>query len=305
MPSTITSTGTLNIFRKARKPKAAGHATNCLACPIEKDCTYSARRIYFDQQLAIGNTGWPVKIVVPDIEDIWETHGKDKADEKLLGILAEDYSADTPDAEIKKRNWFGRCVWESDNDVCDDQLVTMTWDDEPLDEAVSSSTQRNPSTINGSDHTVPAHANIQDESSVAHRGAKTAYFHMISSTQQICSRRGRIYGTRGEISYDSSSAVVHDFAANKTTTHYPAHESGGGHGGGDSGLAANFVSAVAAVKAGAMDAERAQAKFLGCSLEEVVRSHVAVFAAEEARRTGSTVRWKEFWDREVESHRTF
>ncbi len=46
--------------------------------------------------------------------------------------LAENYDKGTPDVDIARRNWFGRCVYESDNDVCDEQVVTITWDDDPL-----------------------------------------------------------------------------------------------------------------------------------------------------------------------------
>jgi hypothetical protein len=38
---------------------------------------------------------------------------------------------------------------------------------------------------------------------------------------------------------------------------------------------------------------------LGVDLEECVRSHAAVFAAEEARRKGTVVGWEEYWEREV------
>jgi hypothetical protein len=294
LPSTITSSGSLNLFRKARKPAAAGNATNCLSCPIEKDCIYSAKRVYIDQQFEHGNTHWPVKIVVPDIEDIWEKEGKEKARKKLLDILSEDYTSEIPNAEIKKRNWFGRCVWECDNDVCDDQLVTLKWDD---DSPISSS-EPDGTGANGTENQNQTAPDVM-ANSLSNRAAKTAYFHMISSTQQICERRGHIFGTTGEISYDSSTITLHDFLTNKTTTHRPPREAGG-HGGGDSGLAINFVNAVKAVKKGELQAENAQEKYLGCSLEEVVRSHVAVFAAEKARRGKEEVAWKRFWDEEVE-----
>ncbi len=135
LPGSVSSSGSLQFFRRSRKPVAAGYATNCLSCPVEADCKYSARRIYVDGQLhglASGNTQWPVSIVVPDIEDLHEADPK-KAHETLLGKLAENYDATTtPDREIARRNWFGRCVFESDNDVCDEQVVVMTWNEDPL-----------------------------------------------------------------------------------------------------------------------------------------------------------------------------
>ncbi|KAK7606625.1 hypothetical protein JOL62DRAFT_594814 [Phyllosticta paracitricarpa] len=147
-PAFVTSTGKLNYFRKARKPPAAGSATNCQSCPLERDSTPQD--------------------------------------------LAEDYTPDAPDDEIRKRPWFGRSTW---------------W----------------------------------------------------AFTEKICERRGRIYGTEGEIEYDSTTIKVHNFATGKTM--------------------------------GAWKPKRAQRSFIGCTLEEVLQSHAMVFAAEEARKQKKVVDW--------------
>ncbi|KAF2033674.1 streptomycin biosynthesis protein StrI [Setomelanomma holmii] len=275
LPSYITSTGSTKFFQQARKPQEAGTATNCLSCAHEIDCNYSAKKIYLDKHLATGNTGWPVKIVNPEIEDIYKKQGKDAAAKQLLKDLAEDYTTLTPNAEIEARPWFGRCVFESDNDVCDDQCVTITWDDDPL----STSSDGRPE--------------------LSKRGAKTAQFHMVAFTEKICERRGRIYGTRGEIEYDSSTIKVHSFSTGHTQTHTPRME-GGGHGGGDTGLVRQFLLAVDAVDSGAMSAAAAQREFLGCDPEEAFRSHAVVFAAEEARKGRKVVEWRKWWGERVE-----
>jgi predicted dehydrogenase len=271
LPSTISSTGLLNYYRTARKPKSAGTATNCLSCPIEESCMYSAKKIYVDRHLKKGLTDWPIKIVNPEIEDCYHTQGFEAAEKKLLANIAEDYHKNTmSQADIDARPWFGRCVWESDNDVCDDQTVTMTWEDKP-----SASEGNN-------------------------QFAKTATFHMIAQTEAQCERRGRIYGTTGEISYDSKTIRVFDFVTGEANVRHPALP-GGGHGGGDAGLARQFIQAVEAVKNGGWSPVRAQKRFIGATLEEVVRSHAAVFAAEEARRGKKVVDWQEWWDKEVKS----
>ncbi|KAL5120619.1 hypothetical protein ACEQ8H_001367 [Pleosporales sp. CAS-2024a] len=271
LPSHITSTGSRKFFRNARKPKQAGNATNCLSCPHEPDCIYSAKKIYVDKHLTQGITDWPVSIVNPEIEDIFKTKGKEAAVSKLLENLAEDYTTTTPTAEIEARPWFGRCVWESDNDVCDDQSVSITWADDPL-----------PS----------------DGNELRNRGAKTAQFHMVAFTEKQCERRGRIYGTAGEIEYDSTTIKVHDFSTGQTVTHRP-HLAGGGHGGGDEGLVRQFLKAVNAVHNEAMPAARAQREFLGCDLDEALRSHAVVFAAEEARIQANVVEWGKWWKERV------
>ncbi|KAI1275234.1 NAD(P)-binding protein [Xylaria sp. FL0933] len=275
LPASVMSSGSLQFFKKSRKPKAAGNATNCLSCPAEPDCLYSSKKIYISpkhQGVETGNVRWPVSIVLPDIESFGSD--LDKAKAAMLEKLAEDYDDSTPQEVIDEKNWFGRCVFESDNDVCDEQVVVMTWEDDPLPD--SSATE----TANSA------------------RGAKQATFHMIAQTKKQCQRYTYVYGTEGEIYADSKTITIEDFKTGETKTYQPKLESLG-HGGGDHGLTRQFVLAVDRVKNGGWKAEDAQQEFIGCSLEEIIRSHAMVFAAEEARRTRRTVDWKAWWDKNV------
>lgn len=276
LPSTVSSTGSLLTYRKARKPAAAGTATNCMRCPLgDRGCKYSAKNIYLGPHLrglATGNTGWPVKIVLPEIEDMPDPNSN-AARDALEARLAEDYdAATTPDAAIAARPWFGRCVFEADNDVCDDQFVTLTWDDDDDD----------------------------DEATTREGGrrklAKQATLHMVASSKKICERYSHVYGTDGEIYADSRTITVENFTTGETKTFQPKQEDSG-HGGGDVGLARQFVTAVDKVKNEGWDVARAQAEFIGCSLDEVIRSHALIFAAEEARRESKVVQWAEWWER--------
>jgi predicted dehydrogenase len=281
LPSTVSSSGSLQFFRKARKPRAAGTATNCLRCPAEPDCMYSSKRIYVGdrhQGLDTGNTRWPISIVMPDIESFGA--GAPRRD-ALLANLAEDYDEATPDAEVAARNWFGRCVFEADNDVCDEQVVTMTWEDDALPSSPSSSSSS------------AAHPDV-----LGGRGAKQATFHMIAQTKKQCDRYSYVYGTEGEIYADSRLITIEDFRTGETRTLKPRLETLG-HGGGDVGLTRQFVLAVDRVKNHGWPAERAQAEYIGCTLEEVVRSHAMVFAAEDARLGKKVVDWKQWWDEKV------
>lgn len=186
-----------------------------------------------------------------------------------MAALAEDYNESTPLPDIESRSWYGRCVWEADNDVCDDQFVTLEWDDDPENDNNTS---------------------------------KTASFHMIAQTLAQCERRGRIYGTSGEISYDSKSITVHDFENDTTRVYNPEVPKNSHHGGGDDGLTQQYIKAIIACMDGEMDVDAAQVDHLGCTMEEVIRSHAAVFAAEEARRGKKVVDWKEWWRSNIDGY---
>jgi hypothetical protein len=279
LPSSIASTGSLRNYRNARKPVAAGSVTNCLSCPIETSCKSSAIEIYWRLHGNYGITGWPVKIVVPEMEDIYRNHGKDATKARLMEVLAQDYTPETPRETVQSRSWYGRCVYESDNDVCDDQTVTISWEDDPLP---------------AKEGDIPIErGNLKD------RGAKTAIFHMVSQTEAICSRRGRIYGTDGEIYYDSTDITVTDFHNHSTNIHNVPAPPDSGHGGGDDELALNMVRAVLAVRDDKLSIEEAQRSYLGVDLEEIIRSHAAVFAAEDARTKKEIINWSNWWNHDV------
>ncbi|KAH6854363.1 hypothetical protein B0I37DRAFT_361767 [Chaetomium sp. MPI-CAGE-AT-0009] len=275
LPSTVASTGSLQYFRRSRKPAEAGTATNCLSCTAESTCKYSAKHIYVGPELAgveSGNKRWPVSIVLPDIESYGSAA---EARAAMLDELANDYDAETPESEVARRNWFGRCVYESDNDVCDEQVVTLSWDDDPL----------------------PGNAEMRG------RKAKTAVFHMVAHTKKICDRYTHLYGVDGEIFADSTTITIEDFRTGRTTVHHPQVESHS-HGGGDIGLTRQFVLAVDKVKNHGWSTDRAQRELVGCTLEEVIRSHAMVFCAEAARRGRKVVNFPEWWAAEVQGKPT-
>lgn len=247
-----------------------------MSCPIQDSCIYSAKKIYIDDHL-LGrqNVGWPVNIIVPEIEEFRTRNGQEGARMMLAGALSRDYDDAMHQKFVDDRSWFGRCVYESDNDVCDDQVVTMTWDEEELSQTSCDSKGR-----------------------PKLRGAKTASLHMVAFTESQCQRRGRIYGTRGEIEYDSVTIRVFNFESQNRETYHP-EQPGGGHGGGDFGLTRQFVKAVQAVTDGEQRVKEAQIKHVGCTLEDAIRSHAMVFAAEEARIENKVVDWKSWWERNV------
>ncbi|XP_038062120.1 putative oxidoreductase YteT [Patiria miniata] len=93
----VSSFGSLFHFRKENKPP--GSSSRCLDCKVETKCCYSAKKLYIDIY-KMGNSDWPVSVICnnPSIESITEAlqHGP-----------------------------YGRCVYDCDNDVCDNQVVSM------------------------------------------------------------------------------------------------------------------------------------------------------------------------------------
>lgn len=215
-PTRVSSFGSLKHFNKRSKPVQAQQADRCLDCSMERECEYSAKKIYLDP-LSQSHTGWPIKPLVdglPDIENVTEAllHGP-----------------------------YGRCVYECDNDVCDHQVVNFEFS-------------------NGS----------------------TASLTMVAFSSTICERQTRLHFTHGEIVGNMTTYTVSDFRKNTTQTFEP--ERLGGHGGGDAGLIKTFVDAVRA----------GEQNILGADVEDVMHSHLMVFAAEMSRREGKVVHCQAF-----------
>jgi len=93
----VHSFGSLNHFRTEEKPEGA--ADRCVDCAVEPDCPYSAKKIY-SRFLDKGLTGWPLDVLAAE-----------STEENIMEALR-----DGP---------YGRCVYECDNDVVDNQVVNM------------------------------------------------------------------------------------------------------------------------------------------------------------------------------------
>ncbi|KAJ1964527.1 hypothetical protein GGI12_001372 [Dipsacomyces acuminosporus] len=141
---------------------------------------------------------------------------------------------------------YGRCVYECDNDVCDNQVVNMEF-----------------------------------------ANSRYASFTMVAFTKELCVRKTRIFGTRGELIGDGNRSIeVFDFLTRKSTWYDvdPRASNLAGHGGGDLGLVAAFVDAVA----------KNDPSLLPSTALTSFDAYVVVFAAEEARRRGTVVDLDEF-----------
>ncbi|EFA80258.1 putative oxidoreductase [Heterostelium album PN500] len=95
----VSSFGSLTHFNKEGKPKEAGNAKRCLDCSINNKCPYSAKTIYL--------TLYPYKreCLVPSKEPTIENV-----------------------RESLETGQYGVCVYESDNNVVDQQVVNMEFE---------------------------------------------------------------------------------------------------------------------------------------------------------------------------------
>ncbi len=111
-------------------------------------------------------------------------------------------------------------------------------------------------------------------------GAQTGVFTMTAFSRANMFRQTRIFGTRGEIFTDGRRVEVYDFVTEKVTTYEVAGLEGSQqHAGGDQALLEAFLGAVA---------NNDPARIV-TDAEETLATHLAVFAAEQARLEGRVV----------------
>lgn len=110
-------------------------------------------------------------------------------------------------------------------------------------------------------------------------GGVTATFTMTAFTPHL-DRRTQIFGTRGYLDGTGEHVTVHDFLTGETTSQEvrsAGQDAAAGHGGGDAGLLDAFTRAVAT----------GDGSHILSGPAESLESHLAVFAAERARLTGT------------------
>jgi predicted dehydrogenase len=215
VPTRVSSFGSLTHFRAAERPPGA--ADRCLDCPLETTCPYSAKRLYLDCLADSDRHFWPLGAVTSEFTE--------------AAVLA-----------ALRTGPYGRCVYASDNDVVDHQVVNLEFPD----------------------------------------GA-TGTFTMSAFTPME-HRQTRLMGTHGYLEGNGRTVRYVDFRTGREETFDSAAEGGpsaaGGHGGGDEGLTAAFLAAVAA----------GDPSLLSSDAAESLATHRVVWAAERSRHSGETVR---------------
>ena len=96
-PAFVSSFGALEYFSERNAPPES--TARCVDCPLQDTCRYSATTFYVHER-----GGWPYDVIAP-VE---------------AGVAARRRAIET--------GQYGRCVWRSDNDVCDNQTVTVQFE---------------------------------------------------------------------------------------------------------------------------------------------------------------------------------
>jgi predicted dehydrogenase len=97
-PVSVASFGSLTHFRRENRPQGAGR--RCVSCAVEPTCPYSAERLYLGCLGDPDREFWPLGPVTSDATVAGVTHALETGP-------------------------YGRCVYDCDNDVVDQQVVML------------------------------------------------------------------------------------------------------------------------------------------------------------------------------------
>ena len=137
-----------------------------------------------------GNTGWPASVIVEGVPDV----------ESVTAAL--------------QTGPYGRCVYECDNDVCDNQVRACP----PCPPQISPCSDRVGRRL--LPLLLPQVVNFEFSN-----GA-TASFTMVAHTELICERQTRLHFAYGELVGDMNTFTVTDFRTGESTQHAPKNEGG-------------------------------------------------------------------------------
>jgi predicted dehydrogenase len=169
-----------------------------------------------------------------------------------VNVIVQDESSEQAVESALKHGPYGRCVYECDNDVCDNQIVNLQF-----------------------------------------KNGSTASFTMIATTEMICTRQTKVYGSKAELTADASGCgkiILFDFLRNKrhvihtesdTTPGRKIYSSSSlkGHGYADYFIMDSFIRAVQEQNPGLISTNAA----------ESLKTHEIVFKAEQLRINAATL----------------
>jgi len=232
----LSSVGSLKHYRAENAP--AGAPARCTdGCPVADECPWYAPRLYIDmapmesygRALPQDYSGWPRSVISDDPgnpEALWEA---------------------------LKTGPYGRCVYHCDNDVVDNQIVTMEME-------------------SGTSVALYMHGH-------SHREGRTLRYDGTRAT------------LRGAYFFDEQRIEIHDHLTGKVEVVEPEMGplGGTGHGGGDYGLMQAFVRAVRDPKTAMTTAREALESHLLAFAADQARLDGTVIDMRDFRRQAETL----------------
>jgi predicted dehydrogenase len=232
----VASFGGLHHFRPEQAPpRALDRCTDgSVRCPAAASCPFDAVRLYVERTSEL--TGWPVSVITSDPTPVG----------RLRALATGPY---------------GRCVYRSDNDVADHQVVALEF-------------------ANGVHATLTVNGLTADNTRQVHIHGTRGELRGRLDTGEIEVRRflpGAGVTSAGPWDRDEyrRQAVRDDERIVLDAAPVPAD----GHGGGDAGLMADVVGRLRARRDGVAGADDVARTSLAVSID----SHVMAFAAEQSR----------------------
>lgn len=114
---TVYSVGDLSFFKKENQPEGA--ASHCKDCKYIHDCVYSAERLYIEKRKK--DFDWAFD--KPDVDDNARQQGWPFNVVDLTRPITEESMR-----AAYENNQYGRCVFDCDNNVVDNQTVVMQFE---------------------------------------------------------------------------------------------------------------------------------------------------------------------------------
>ncbi len=245
----VSSFGSLFHFKKENAPQGA--TKNCFDCPHNTNCCYSAKSIY--TKAYTDPDRWPCSVVLStEIENLKDVVIEDLEDLSSMSIAEKKNLLER--CLTHEDTKYGRCVYKMDNDVCDNQIVSMQFSDKSTATlnmiAFSQALCQRKTIVYGTkgqlewdDHKAPNQVILYDFLT------KETKFLKCDGVRPSSSRR-----------VESEEVLA-------------------GHGGADFWLMQAFVEAVL----------RKQPCLVTTDIMESLKSHIIVFAAEQSRLRGEVV----------------
>lgn len=267
----ISAFGDLSWFRADNAP--SGSTARCMdGCAVERECPYSAIKLYLETE------GWSYVFDLPEDKERDAVNktlsGNPVVAGKLGKIVTQAASTEEALGAIAADPAFMEQLAEAFGPLWQQRLVAYAGGGSA--ERVAAKKGLLATTDYG--RCVYRMDNDQADhyvSNIRFAGGVTASFSMEAFTSYH-GRRTRVMGSMGDIVGDMDSMVHNDFRTGEKTT-WQTPLGGSGHGGGDFGLAFDWIRAVSS----------GDVSLLSSTIDDSIESHAMALKAEQSRLGGS------------------